>query len=213
MLAIPDTATVLGLRDRAILELLYSTGLRRQELIDLEVSSLDLARGVIAVRLGKGRKDRFVPVSRRAASWIARYLTTSRPALLAGSSCRAVFVTTHRGPMSPERMTVLVRRYVEAAALGKRGSCHLFRHTVATLMLEGGADLRFVQALLGHADISTTQLYTRVAIRSLQAVHQQAHPGSRPPKLAARPGRMLSSTGHHPPAPRRRGPRRARLER
>jgi integrase/recombinase XerD len=177
VLSQPDVSTILGLRDRAILELLYSAGLRRQELIDLTLSSLDLSRGVVVVRRGKGGKDRVVPINRRAAVWLAKYIDNARPTLLGETRSDTLFITTHQGPVSPERMSVLVRRYVNTADLGKTGSCHLFRHTMATLMLEGGADLRYVQAMLGHADISTTQIYTRVAVKALKEVHERTHPG------------------------------------
>ena len=213
VLARPDVSTVLGLRDRALLELLYATGMRRQELIDLTETSPDLARGVVMVRHGKGRKDRVIPLSRRAAGWLVRYIEGARPMLAGDGSCDTLFLTTHRGPMSPEWMSVLVRRYVDAADVGKRGSCHLFRHKMATLMLEGGADLRYVQAMLGHADISTTQIYTRVAMRTLKEVHERTHPGSFTNYPRSRRKRK-------PPAPARtathrtrRGRRRAKLGR
>lgn len=179
VLAQPDVSTILGLRDRAILELLYAAGLRRQELIDLGLTGLDLPRGVVVVRSGKGGKDRAVPINRRAAVWLAKYIDNARPILLGDTKSDTLFITTHRGPVSPERMSVLVRRYVNTADLGKKGSCHLFRHTMATLMLEGGADLRYVQAMLGHADISTTQIYTHVAVKALKEVHERTHPGGR----------------------------------
>ncbi len=179
VLAQPDVSTILGLRDRAILELLYAAGLRRQELIDLSMTNLDLTRGVVVVRRGKGGKDRVVPINRRAAVWLAKYIDNSRPTLLGDTESDTLFITTHQGPVSPERMSALVRQYVNTAGLGKKGSCHLFRHTMATLMLEGGADLRYVQAMLGHADISTTQIYTRVAVKALKEVHDRTHPGDR----------------------------------
>jgi integrase/recombinase XerD len=177
VLAQPDVSTNLGLRDRAILELLYAAGLRRQELIDLSMANLDLTRGVVIVRLGKGGKDRVVPINRRAAVWLAKYIDNSRPTLPGDTESDTLFITTHQDSVSPERMSALVRQYVNKAALSKNGSCHLFRHTMATLMLEGGADLRYVQAMLGHADISTTQIYTRVAVKALKEVHDRTHPG------------------------------------
>jgi integrase/recombinase XerD len=206
----PNTTTNLGLRDRTILEVLYATGLRRQEVIDIELASLDLARGVVTVQLGKGGKDRVVPLGRRASRWIQRYLTASRPALLRGTNCPNLFVTTHRGPLSPERLTVLVHRYIDAAEIGKTGSCHLFRHTMATLMLEGGADLRHVQAMLGHADITTTQIYTHVATRSLRQIHEQTHPAAATQTHRRRSKRIPPSSRAQRPKPRR-GRRRARL--
>lgn len=213
VLAQPDTSTVLGLRDRVILEVLYATGLRRQELIDLTNTALDLARGVVMVRHGKGRKDRVVPLSRRAAGWILKYIDRSRPQLVRDTFCDRLVVTTHRGPMSPERMSVIVRRYVDVADIGKKGSCHLFRHTLATLMLEGGADLRYVQAMLGHADISTTQIYTRVAAKALKKVHEQTHPGvlTRASRASKRKRAGTPSWATPRKAPPRRG--RAKLRR
>jgi len=212
VLAVPDVRTPLGVRDRAILELLYATGLRRQELIDLALDSVDLDRRLLVVRRGKGGKDRVVPMTRRAASCLATYLQRVRPHLVRGADCSAVFVTTHRGPFSPERMSLMVRRYVDAAAIGKRGSCHLFRHTMATLMLEGGADLRYVQAMLGHADISTTQIYTHISIRALKEVHGRTHPA----EISTRPHRRRRSGGagqsSKASSPRRRSRRKARLK-
>jgi len=179
VLAQPDTTSAQGLRDRAILELLYSTGIRRQELIGLSLYDLDVDGGGLAVRQGKGKKDRLVPVGERALAWLGRYLDQVRPELALEPDDGTLFLTGLRGRFSPDRLTKLVRGYVDAAGIGKRGSCHLFRHTMATLMLEGGADLRFIQAMLGHADISTTQIYTQVAIRQLKEVHERTHPGAR----------------------------------
>jgi integrase/recombinase XerD len=213
VLAQPDVSTTLGLRDRAILELLYATGLRRQELIDLDQTSIDMARRVVTVLLGKGRKDRVVPFNRRVAGWLARYMSISRPELTGSPPDKALFLTTHKGPMSPERLTILVHRYVDAANIGKTGSCHLFRHTMATLMLEGGADLRFVQAMLGHADISTTQIYTRVATQTLSRVHERTHPSTAATQRKKRTRRKPPASGLRPPGckpPRRRS--RAKLK-
>lgn len=179
VLAQPDLGTPIGVRDRAVLETLYSTGIRRQELVDLDLYSVDAEGGTLTVRQGKGRKDRMIPIGRRALAWIDRYVEEVRPRLVMEPDEGTLFLTTHRAPFSPERMSLLVRQYVEAAGVGKRGSCHLFRHTMATLMLEGGADIRFIQAMLGHADISTTQIYTRVALRKLKQVHELTHPGAR----------------------------------
>lgn len=175
---LPDVRDVLGVRDRAILETFYSTGMRRSELAHLAVFDLDTERGTILIRQGKGKKDRMVPVGERAAAWIDKYLYEARPQLVAGADEGALFLTNTGEPFTPNRLTQLVRNYVKAAELGKSGSCHLFRHTAATLMLEGGADIRYIQALLGHAELSTTQIYTQVSIRKLQQVHRATHPAA-----------------------------------
>ena len=179
VLALPRVTTTKGLRDRAILETLYATGIRRTELTRLKVEDLDLDGGTLTVRQGKGKKDRRIPLGERAAAWLARYLDEARPALVAGPDEGWLFLCSrNHSRYTPEWLAKLVHDYIERASLGKTGSCHLFRHTMATLMLEGGADLRFVQEMLGHADISTTQIYTRVAIAKLKEVHARTHPGA-----------------------------------
>jgi integrase/recombinase XerD len=178
VLAQPDVKTPMGIRDRAIIEVLYSTGIRRQEIVDLDVYSVDLEGGTLTVRQGKGRKDRMIPIGTRALAWVEKYLEEVRPSFAMSPDDGTLFLTTHRRAFSPERMSLVVREYVIAADLGKSGACHLFRHTMATLMLEGGADIRFIQAMLGHADISTTQIYTKVALRKLKEVHERSHPGA-----------------------------------
>ncbi len=178
VLSQPDVTTAHGLRDRALMEVLYSTGLRRAEVIALSLYDLDAERGVLMVRQGKGRKDRMVPIGERAIAWCERYLETVRPGHALEPDSGTLFLTSEGTAFTPNRLTALVRDYIDAAALGKRGSCHLFRHTCATLMLEGGADIRFIQQLLGHADLSTTQIYTQVSIRQLQQVHRATHPSA-----------------------------------
>ncbi len=181
---LPDVREVLGVRDRALLETFYSTGMRRSELMNLAIFDLDTERGTILIRQGKGKKDRMVPVGERAAAWIDKYLYEARPQLLVGPDEGALFLTSTGEAFTANRLTQLVRNYVKAAELGKTGSCHLFRHTAATLMLEGGADIRYIQALLGHAELSTTQIYTQVSIRKLQQVHRATHPGATLERLA-----------------------------
>jgi len=166
----------LGLRDRAILETLYSTGMRRLELVHLKLWDLDLERATVSIRQGKGHKDRIIPLGDRAAAWVRKYLDESRPQLATEPDDKIGFLSNAGEPFSLDYLTEMVRGYVEAANLGKHGACHLFRHTMATLMLEGGADTRFIQAMLGHADLKTTQLYTHVAIRQLQDIHRATHP-------------------------------------
>lgn len=179
ILALPDVATATGLRDRAMLEVLYSTGMRRKELAGLEVFDIDTERGTALIRKGKGNKDRMVPVGERALAWVERYVHEARPELAVSTSEKALFLTPLGEAYVPESLTGLVTRYVEAAEVNKKGACHLFRHTAATLMLEGGADIRYIQELLGHASVKTTQIYTQVSIRKLQQVHAETHPGAR----------------------------------
>jgi integrase/recombinase XerD len=174
VLAQPDVHDVLGLRDRAILETLYSTGMRRLELANLKLHDLDLERGTIFINQGKGQKDRMIPIGERAAQWVAKYLEARQGAV----SSDTVFLSNAGEPFSLDHLSDMVRTYVDAAQIGKRGACHMFRHTMATLMLEGGADIRYIQAMLGHADLKTTQIYTHVAIRQLQEIHRATHPGA-----------------------------------
>lgn len=178
VLDVPDLASPLGLRDRAVLEVLYSTGVRRSELAHLSLFDLDAERRTLMVRQGKGRRDRFVPIGERAIAWVARYLAEVRPGLAGEPDDGTLFLTADGTPFSPDRLTQIARGYVEASGVGKEGACHLFRHTMATLMLEGGADIRYIQAMLGHAELSTTQIYAQVSIRALQAVHEATHPGA-----------------------------------
>jgi len=177
----------LGLRDRAMLETFYSTGMRRSELAHLKAIDLDYERGTLMVRQGKGRKDRMIPIGERALGWIRRYVEEVRPGLVREPDDGTLFLTNLFEPFTPNRLTQLVRELIDAADIGKRGSCHLFRHTCATLMLEGGADIRFIQQLLGHAELSTTEIYTQVSIQKLKAVHTATHPArleqpAKPPK-------------------------------
>ena len=179
VLAQPDCQDPPGLRDRALLELLYSTGLRRLECIHLTLPDVDPGRGVVLVREGKGQKDRVVPIGQRALDWLDTYRREARPLLVVPPDPGILFLTRRGRALRPNRMTELVHRYVQAAGLGKEGSCHLFRHTMATLLLEGGADIRHIQAMLGHAHLASTALYTRVAIAQLKAVHTRTHPAER----------------------------------
>lgn len=172
----PDLKDPLGLRDRAMLETLYSTGMRRMELAGIKVHDLDPDRGTLIIRQGKGRKDRMVPIGERAIMWIERYLDEVRPDLVREPDDQTIFLTNLFEPFTPNRLTQLVREYIDAADIGKRGSCHLFRHTCATLMLENGADIRFIQQMLGHAKLETTQIYTQVSIRKLKEIHSATHP-------------------------------------
>jgi len=169
-----DTAE--GLRDQAIMELFYSTGIRRAELCALRLEDLDRGHALLTVRLGKNRKDRIVPVGARALAWTIRYLDEVRPQWLDGARERTLFLSPKCGPIRPRFLSERMRLYIDLSGVGKRGSCHLFRHTCATLMLEGGTDISYIQQLLGHASLSTTQVYTQVSIRRLQEVHKETHP-------------------------------------
>jgi len=176
VLAVPDVTDPLGLRDRAMLELFYSTGIRRSEIVRIEREDLDSERGVLMVRQGKGKKDRVVPVGRRAINWVEKYLEVTRPLLLVNVDEHALFLSGYGERFSPGYIGNWVRRMIERADIGKSGSCHVLRHSCATHMLENGADIRFIQELLGHARLDTTQLYTDVSIVQLRAVHARTHP-------------------------------------
>jgi integrase/recombinase XerD len=180
VLAVPDVRTSLGLRDRAILETFYSTGMRRKELSDLNVQSIDQERGTVMIRQGKGKKDRLIPIGERALAWIATYRDTARPELVVGRDEGALFLTVMGEPMDLAHLSRMVMECVDKAAIGKKGSCHLLRHTMATLMLENGADTRVIQEILGHASLESTQIYTHVSIRHLKVVHTATHPGKLP---------------------------------
>lgn len=177
ILAQPDVSTPSGIRDRAMLEVLYSTGLRRMELARLQLHDADLATGLVRVSGGKGGRDCIVPVGSRACRWLASYLREVRPALLPACGEEALFVTDYGEPFRKNRLGDLVRRYLGRARIAAPGACHLFRHACATHMLENGADIRYIQSMLGHADLSTTQIYTRVCIGRLKEVHAATHPG------------------------------------
>ena len=169
LLAAPDTATPMGLRDRAMLETLYATGLRVSELVTLKTFELNLDANVVRVT-GKGNKERVVPLGEEAADWIARYLKAR-----SGKS-DALFLTNRGAGMTRQAFWHLIRRYGARAIPGKKLSPHVLRHAFATHLINHGADLRVVQLLLGHADISTTQIYTHVARERLKALHAKHHP-------------------------------------
>jgi integrase/recombinase XerD len=178
-----DLSAPTGLRDLAIMHVAYATGLRRAELCRLELHGIDRVRGVVTVRKGKGNKDRIVPILEEAIALVDEYIETSRPDPAPGHE-NVLFLTVQGRRITENRMTQLVRDYIRAADIGDRGSCHAFRHSIATAMLDNGADLRHVQAQLGHADISTTQIYTQVSVAKLKAVHTATHPLARrrPPR-------------------------------
>jgi len=175
ILAEAEPDSVQGLRDRTVLEVLYATGLRRMELPAVELYDIDLARGLLRVRRGKGNRERMVPLGERASAWLTKYLREARPQLLAADT-DILFLTDYGEPVSPDYVAARVKRYMRFAQVDKEGSTHLLRHACATHMLEGGADIRFIQEMLGHANLETTEIYTHVSIDKLLAVHKATHP-------------------------------------
>jgi integrase/recombinase XerD len=176
LLGAPDTETPLGLRDRAMLETLYATGLRVSELVGLKLSQVSLDMGVVRV-LGKGNKERLVPLGEEAIDWLKRYCTTARAELGGDAKAEAVFVTARRGPMTRQAFWQLIKRHAATAGIARTAlSPHTLRHAFATHLLNHGADLRVVQLLLGHSDITTTTIYTHVARERLKQLHHRHHP-------------------------------------
>ncbi len=175
LLAAPETGSVLGLRDRAMLELLYATGLRVSELVALTLNRVNLLQGVVRV-VGKGGHERLVPLGSEAVEWLQRYLTMARPALQKGAPQEALFLSHRGGPMTRQAFWYRLRRHARVAGIEGRLSPHTLRHAFATHLLDHGADLRVIQLLLGHRDLSTTQIYTHIARARLQALHARHHP-------------------------------------
>jgi len=176
ILNIPDITDPLGIRDRAMLELFYSAGIRRSELAKLRMEDLNRDRQTLQIRQGKHHKDRVVPVGNRALHWIEKYLEETRPKLLLDIAEKALFLTSYGEAFNPDVLSRMVTKYIKQAEIERSGSCHLLRHSCATHMLEGGADIRFIQQLLGHEKLETTAIYTQVSIEQLKAVHAQTHP-------------------------------------
>lgn len=175
LLEAPDTETPLGLRDRTMLELMYATGLRVSELVGLELSNINLNQGVVRV-MGKGSKERLVPLGEEAADWLQRYMLSARPELMKGSESAQVFVTSRRAGMTRQAFWYAVRKHALQAGIRQDVSPHMLRHSFATHLLNHGADLRVVQLLLGHSDLSTTQIYTHIAREGLKQIHRKHHP-------------------------------------
>jgi integrase/recombinase XerD len=175
LLNAPNINEPIGLRDRAMLELLYACGLRVSELVGVKVNEVSTADGIVRVT-GKGSKTRLVPMGQEAADWIDQYLKTARPTILDGQMTDAMFATTRGGAMTRQAFWYLIKRYAIVAGITKHMSPHVLRHAFATHLLNHGADLRVVQMLLGHADISTTQVYTHVARERLKSLHSVHHP-------------------------------------
>lgn len=166
----------LGIRDRAIMETFYSTGIRRMELVNLKLHDVDLKQGAVVINEGKGQKDRIVPIGERACAWLRKYLDDVRPGLIVGEDNGVLFLTEYGEPLIKNRVSDLIKKYMDAVGIDKPGSCHLFRHSMATHMLENGADIRYIQMMLGHANLSTTEIYTQVSIKKLKAIHAATHP-------------------------------------
>lgn len=175
LLAAPNVETPLGLRDKSMLETLYASGLRVSELVTMKLAQLSQDMGVVRV-VGKGSKERLVPVGEEALTWIQRYMDNARPEILAGRQADALFITSRGASMTRQAFWYLIRRHAEQAGIRNGISPHTLRHAFATHLLNHGADLRVVQMLLGHADISTTQIYTHVARERLKQLHAKHHP-------------------------------------
>lgn len=171
----PDVKTALGLRDRAMLELLYATGLRVSELVELRILQVNLRQGVVRT-LGKGSKERLVPMGETAVYWLEKYLAEARPELVKRHQCEHLFITQRGAAMSRQAFWYVIKRHAVHAGIHKHLSPHTLRHSFATHLLNHGADLRVVQMLLGHSDLSTTQIYTHVARERLKSLHAQHHP-------------------------------------
>jgi len=172
----PDLNTDYGIRDRAILEVFYSTGIRRSELINLKLHDISLSRQTLYVKNGKGNKDRLLPIGARAIQWLSRYMLSVRQQLLIDINNQVLFLNDYGEPFRDNKLGDRVKRFMNNAKITAPGSCHLLRHAMATHMLENGAELRFIQAMLGHSDLRATQVYTHVSIRKLQEIHAVTHP-------------------------------------
>ena len=178
LLDYPDVNDPLGVRDRAILELFYAAGLRRTELINLDLSDLDLQRGTLHVRMGKGGKSRLLPIGKQALKWLDDYLLHTRPKLMFEAGEQALFISGYGERLSSGYLGNWMRKVLDAVEIKKEGCCHVLRHTCATHMLEGGADIRYIQQMLGHSSLETTSIYTELQIEQLQAVYNNTHPSA-----------------------------------
>lgn len=176
LLSVPDVSDPLGVRDRTMLEVFYSTGIRRSELARLELTDVNHERQTLYVRQGKGKKDRVVPLGLRAMQWIEKYLDNARSKLILNANERTLFLTSYGEGFNPDVISRMVTKFIKQAEIEKIGSCHLLRHSCATHMLEAGADIRLIQQLLGHESLETTSIYTQVSIEHLREVHRKTHP-------------------------------------
>ena len=183
IMAVPNVNVYTGLRNRAILEVLYSTGLRLKEFLNLELCDIDYRRGILLVRQGKGNKDRYVPIGDSALAWLKKYVKEVRPVFIsenATAKYKNVLFLTSTGKRFTSRIAeMLLERIIKKSGVKKKGSFLLFRHSLATGMLENGADIRYIQQVLGHKRLETTQIYTHVSIAKLKEVHEKTHPGSK----------------------------------
>ena len=167
-----------GLRDRAILETFYATGMRRSELSKLTLNDIDFHQKQVRINQGKGFKDRYVPIAKRACYWLYRYLKYVRPEMMNELSENCLFISNSGKPFRPTQLSELVSKYIKLAGITKKGACNQYRHAAATHMVDNGADIRHVQEFLGHADISTTQIYLHVSMAKLRAVYEKTHPAA-----------------------------------
>lgn len=179
MMTVPDIMDIVGLRNRAILELLYSTGMRRGEACKLDIADLDFPGETVFIRQAKGLVDRITPVGPRALAWLQKYLKEARAGFPGSEKTEALFLSSTRcGRLSAQMISQAVARAKKASGISKQGAAHMLRHTAATLMLENGADVRYVQQFLGHRELNSTQRYTHVSIKALSDVHARTHPAN-----------------------------------
>ena len=176
LLNTPDVQTVEGIRDRAVLELLYSCGIRRQECADLFLQDVNVKSQTVLIREGKGDKDRLLPIGDSANTWLIKYLEEARPELLVELDDYHLFISDYGEGYQGKNIGDLVKRTMKKAGIEKEGSAHLIRHAMATHMLDNGADIRFIQSMLGHSDLKSTQIYTQVSIEKLREIHRATHP-------------------------------------
>lgn len=176
VLSQPDIYTPLGIRDRAMMETLYSTGMRRAELMRLQIGEISHNQSTVMIRQGKGKRDRVIPIGDRALAWVEKYEHEVRPSLLVDPHETHLFLTEDGKSLPAWSISKIITRYINRADISKEGSTHIFRHTMATLMLENGADIRYIQQMLGHALLTTTQIYTQVSIEKLKQIHKATHP-------------------------------------
>jgi integrase/recombinase XerD len=177
---VPDVDTAIGLRDRAILETFYSCGMRRFELIGLNIGDIDFDRELVRIELGKGQKDRIIPIGVRALRWVEKYQVEARPLLCANISQRKLFLSAFGEPITLSRLSTKIHNIIAKAGLTRGGSCHQLRHAFATSLLEAGCDIRHIQEMLGHANLKSTEIYTHVSVKALKEAHQRYHPARMP---------------------------------
>ena len=206
ILAMPNIETGNGLRDRAMMEVFYATGIRRGELIALAIDDVDRDRGVVRIALGKGRKGRIVPISARALWWIDRYVAEVWSSYPQALQHRRLFISAddakrrHRGrPLATTSVTRLMGNYLIASGVTKSGACHIYRHTAATLMMENGADIRAIQDFLGHSEIKTTGIYTNVSFKFLKEQHAKTHPSAMGPGPGSPSAKPMPDAASLPP--------------